>query len=1014
MTRKPIFITNYFRKLMSNFDSTENVTRFPVRSCNIQDPLDSSNNLGTSVIGNNLFVLCCTLQLACENFENILRRFRHMNKNVLLFQMNHLASSPVRAANNNNASSAVPSTTIPSTSASSNAPTQDGNHPPTSVSASNTPNNYRSSSPVPPPTPPGHSPVKMIDYGLMKEFFPGCFARYMHPGIIRADMMDHPLQQGVSGANLDINVRETCNGSAYDPLASDVSEMTIVWQRLRCSDPLNSANGSSKVESSWSSLSPEVPRRSNAAGDSEIPCPVPLPLALPVQSIEEQCHSAQSSSPVQVSPELSTSIAPSLIRSASEDCSPSISLMSAAESQHPPQTTTAHAYHLMSSSDRANRQRQRAMSEGIAAIDSLSPEDNHQPQRPHQHQANGVATVTEKITSYKDLTRVGRHSVPRYGAMSVPVDSEYPAPNEPSTATVPQETREQPTRANGYYNHMNGHHTEDTLDSSPLPDTLDISAQGDVSIHALSLQQPSQEGNTSTTNGVEVKMSPASVSTLYPSPSGSSSPSLSPSPDISLGGNIRNLSLDDDDSSRYICLETCQDQALETSNGLLSNSTSTNSDSEMRDLIPPITDVNTSSSIGSNQGEELKKKEDEAQNNSADGLQTVMEAVDSGAAATATTRSYSHTNVAPKSSKRKTKHPSSKEVVNECSTSSLCNDVASTITSPAVLDLKQEQPPLTEAELIGDISIQRLLYRAVQSISSAMMLFILVLMVAVTYLVLSPTIRPYVPSKHDPTRSKGGMTQSSTVSASNAAVYWVRAGSTISVAAPCACDVAEDQTLTISDDENEELEGRCSCGASPGSSSSSGAPVAWMWQWQRDGQDVTDANEAVLTLHNITVDDGGMYRCLRWRASPGTREGRPQKIVVVYETHIRVSGELPSSITYIVLVHYKHILSVCLLSVRPMMILLRGGAEPPFARTKPSHHILTVGQDLFLHLNSSGQPPPSFQWMRNGYQLPRQMTPALVVRQVTKEHEGTYSCKLENTAGSYVWLEATVIVRELR
>ena len=79
-------------------------------------------------------------------------------------------------------------------------------------------------------------------------------------------------------------------------------------------------------------------------------------------------------------------------------------------------------------------------------------------------------------------------------------------------------------------------------------------------------------------------------------------------------------------------------------------------------------------------------------------------------------------------------------------------------------------------------------------------------MVAVTYLVLSPTIRPYVPSKHDPTRSKGGMTQSSTVSSSNAAVYWVRAGSTISVAAPCACDVAEDQTLTISDDENEEQE----------------------------------------------------------------------------------------------------------------------------------------------------------------------------------------------------------------
>lgn len=69
-----------------------------------------------------------------------------------------------------------------------------------------------------------------------------------------------------------------------------------------------------------------------------------------------------------------------------------------------------------------------------------------------------------------------------------------------------------------------------------------------------------------------------------------------------------------------------------------------------------------------------------------------------------------------------------------------------------------------------------------------------------------------------------------------------------------------------------------------------------------------------------------------------------------------------------------------------------------------------MGEDVFIHLSAEGQPPPLYQWMRNGYPIPGETSSTLVIRNVQREQSGAYSCEVYNIAGSFLWLEATLQV----
>lgn len=84
----------------------------------------------------------------------------------------------------------------------------------------------------------------------------------------------------------------------------------------------------------------------------------------------------------------------------------------------------------------------------------------------------------------------------------------------------------------------------------------------------------------------------------------------------------------------------------------------------------------------------------------------------------------------------------------------------------------------------------------------------------------------------------------------------------------------------------------------------------------------------------------------------------------------------------------------------------------PSCKTKPKHLILHAGaSQLYLHVQVDGAPSPSIQWFKNGIPIPNEVKSNLIVNNVDKSHEGTYSCELRNMAGTYTWLEATVIVK---
>lgn len=90
-------------------------------------------------------------------------------------------------------------------------------------------------------------------------------------------------------------------------------------------------------------------------------------------------------------------------------------------------------------------------------------------------------------------------------------------------------------------------------------------------------------------------------------------------------------------------------------------------------------------------------------------------------------------------------------------------------------------------------------------------------------------------------------------------------------------------------------------------------------------------------------------------------------------------------------------------------------SEPPSVKSKPLYSEIKVSSRLILQLQAQGIPTPSFEWFKNGFRLSseyQQLQNTLLVDSVNKTHTGTYSCLLRNIAGEFLWLEATVVVRD--
>lgn len=73
---------------------------------------------------------------------------------------------------------------------------------------------------------------------------------------------------------------------------------------------------------------------------------------------------------------------------------------------------------------------------------------------------------------------------------------------------------------------------------------------------------------------------------------------------------------------------------------------------------------------------------------------------------------------------------------------------------------------------------------------------------------------------------------------------------------------------------------------------------------------------------------------------------------------------------------------------------------------------LPVESVLFITVVAEGAPTPTYQWYRNGVLLKGETKRSIYAKSVDSTYSGTYSCELQNIAGKFVWLEATVSIKE--
>ena len=142
-------------------------------------------------------------------------------------------------------------------------------------------------------------------------------------------------------------------------------------------------------------------------------------------------------------------------------------------------------------------------------------------------------------------------------------------------------------------------------------------------------------------------------------------------------------------------------------------------------------------------------------------------------------------------------------------------------------------------------------------------------------------------------------------------------------------------------------------------------PLAY--QWQRNGVNVPGANASTLTINQPQAPDAGDYR------------------VVVSD----IVGSVVSSVAQ---------LTVNSVGVAPTIVVQPVGAA------------VRVGQQVTLSVQATGTPSPSYQWQRNGANLPGATSAEWVIRSATLNDAGEYRVVVTNSRGTVTSAAAFVAV----
>ncbi|TVQ10787.1 MAG: T9SS C-terminal target domain-containing protein [Bacteroidetes bacterium] len=145
-------------------------------------------------------------------------------------------------------------------------------------------------------------------------------------------------------------------------------------------------------------------------------------------------------------------------------------------------------------------------------------------------------------------------------------------------------------------------------------------------------------------------------------------------------------------------------------------------------------------------------------------------------------------------------------------------------------------------------------------------------------------------------------------------------------------------------------------------SASGSEPVSY--QWFKGGEILTDATGNTLLLPAITAEDAGIYSCEVTNAC-GTLASEQAAL----EVHL------------------------------PLTLL-----------TQPVSQNVCPGEELTFSVEVAGEEPVSFQWKRDGADIPDATGSSFVINNANPEDEGFYTCEITNVCGSIVSEEAQLKV----
>jgi len=136
------------------------------------------------------------------------------------------------------------------------------------------------------------------------------------------------------------------------------------------------------------------------------------------------------------------------------------------------------------------------------------------------------------------------------------------------------------------------------------------------------------------------------------------------------------------------------------------------------------------------------------------------------------------------------------------------------------------------------------------------------------------------------------------------------------------------------------------------------------YQWQFNDQDIPGATNTFLILRNLALSDSGNYT-LVVSNSAGVVRSLPAQVIV---------------------------------------------QTPPAIAQHPQSRTILGFTDVSFSVTPSGTPPFSYQWRFNGQDLSGQTNATLLLTNVLKGQQGTYSVLVYNTAGSVLSSNATLVV----